>query len=174
MRAEVAWFRIAQDNSSWKTVRNNWIGHAGSTFFAESLERWQAQDLRALLDWTLKVLEQAGTPATHALIFWTQVVLIDVDRNQHKDNPSAMAVRDRDGRDIGYINLTVKWRDSRLERLSFALVARNMRWAVSLLDLLCIEWINGIAYRVQVIRNASITDKVWHTLNPEWRLIVLV
>ena len=174
VRAEVAWFRIAQDNSSWKTVRNNWIGHAGTTFFADSLERWQAQDLRALLDWTLKVLEKAGTPATHALVFWTQVVLLDVDRYPHKGNPSAMAVRDRDGRDIGYINLTAEWRGSRSERLSFALVARNMRWAVSLLDLLCIEWINGIAYRVQVIRNASITDKVWHTLNPEWRLIVLV
>ena len=173
MRAEVAWFRIARDKSSWKTVRNNWIGHAGSTYFAESLKRWQAQDLRAYLDWTLQVLEQAGTPATHALGFWTQVVLLDVDRNPHKDNPSAMAVRNRDGRYVGYINLTAEWRDSRLDRFSFALVARNVRWSESLLDLLCIEWINGIAYRVQVVRNASITDKVWHKLDPEWRLILL-
>ena len=124
VRAEVAWFRIAQDNSSWKAVRNNWIGHAGSTFHAESLERGQVQDLKAHLDWTLQVLEQAGTPATHALVFWTQVVLLDVDRKSHKDNPSAMAVRDRDGRDIGYINLTAEWRGSRSERLSFALVTK--------------------------------------------------
>ena len=173
VRAEVAWFRIAQDKSSWEAIQNNWIGHAGSTFYAESIKRWQAQDLRVLLDSTLQVLEQEGTPATHALVFWTQVVLLDVDRNPHKQNPSAMAVRDRDGQDIGYINLTAEWRGSRSDRLSFALVARNMRWAESLLDLICVEWVNGIAYRVQVIRNASIIDKVWHTLDPEWRLVVL-
>ena len=126
-----------------------------------------------LLDSTLQLLERAGTPATHALVFWTQVVLLDVDRNPHKDNPSAMAVRDRDGQDIGYINLTAEWRGLRSDRLSFILVARNMRWAESLLDLICVEWVNGIAFRVQVIRNASITDKVWHTLDPEWRLLVL-
>ena len=173
VRAEVAWFRIAQDKSSWKAVQNNWIGHAGSTFHAESMERWQAQDLTGLLDSTLQLLERAGTPATHALVFWTQVVLLDVDRNPHKDNPSAMAVRDRDGQDIGYINLTAEWRGLRSDRLSFVLVARNMRWAESLLDLICVEWVNEIAFRVQIIRNASITDNVWHTLDPEWRLVFL-
>lgn len=131
------------------------------------------QDLRGLLDSTLQVLERAGTPAIHALIFWTQVVLLAVDRSPHKDNPSAMAVHDRDGKDIGYMNLTTEWRGLRSGRLSFVLVARNMRWADSLLDLICVEWVNGIAYRVQVIRNASITDKLWHTLDPEWRLIIL-
>ncbi len=173
VRAEVAWFRIAQDKLSWKAVRNNWIGHPGSTFHAESIERWQAQDLTGLLDSTLQVLEHTGTPSTHALVFWTQVVLLDVDRNPHKDNPSAIGVRDRDGQDIGYINLTAKWRGLHPDRLSFVLVARNMRWAEPLLDLICVEWVNEIAYRVQVIRNASITDKVWHTLDFEWRLVVL-
>lgn len=173
VRAEVAWFRIAQDNSSWKAVQNSWIGHSGSTFYAESIERWEAQDLTRVLDSTLQILEHAEIPATHALVFWTQVVLLDVDRAPHKENPSAMAVRDRDRQDIGYINLTAEWRGSRSDQLSFILVARNMRWAESLLDLLCVEWIDGIAHRVQVIRNASVTDKVWHTLNPEWRLVVL-
>ena len=84
-----------------------------------------------------------------------------------------MAVRYRDGQDIGYIDLTAEWRGSRSDQLGFILVARNMRWAESLLDLLCVEWIDGIAYRVQVIRNASITVKVWHTLDPEWRPVVL-
>ncbi len=173
VRGEVAWFRVAQDKPSWKAVQNNWIGHAGSNFHAESLGRWQAQDLTGLLNSTLQVLERAGTPATHALVFWTQVVMLDVDRNPHKDNPSAMAVRDRDGQDVGYMNLTAEWRSLSPDRLSFILVARNVRWTESLLDLICVEWVNGVAFRVQVIRNATITDKVWHTLDPEWRLVVL-
>lgn len=173
VRAEVAWYCIAQNKSSWKAVQNNWIGHAGSKFHAESKQRWQAQDLTGLLVSTLQVLERAGTPATHALVFWTQVVLLDVDRHFHEDNPFAMAVRDRDGQDIGYINMTAEWRNSRSGRLSFILIARNKRRAEPLLDLLCVEWVNGIAFRVHVMRDATVTDKIWHTLDPEWRLIVL-
>ena len=173
VRAEVAWYCIAQNKSSWKAVQNNWIGHARSTFHAESTERWQAQDLTSLLNSTLRVLERAGTPATHALVFWAEVVLLDVDRKFHKDYPCATVVRDRDGQYVGYINLTAEERHSRSDRLSFVLVARNMRWVEPLLDLICIEWVNGIAFRVEVIHNATITDKIWHTLDPEWRLIIL-
>ena len=173
VRAVVAWYYIAQDKSSWKAVQNNWIRHTGSKFDAESIQRWQAQDLTVLLISTLQVLERAGTPATHALVFWAQVVLLDVDRNFHEANKSAMRVRDRDGQYVGYINLTAEERHSRSDRLSFILVARNMRWAEPLLDLICVEWVSGVAFRVEVIHNATITDKVWDTLNPEWRLIVL-
>ena len=173
VRALVAWYRVAQDKRSWKAVQNNWVGHSRSTFYAESIERWQAQDLTSLLYLTLQVLERAGTPASHALVFWAQVVLLDVDMKFHKDNSSAMAVRDRDGQDVGYINLTAKERYSRSDRLSFILVGRNLRWGEPLLDLICVEWVNGIAFRVQVMHNATITEKVWHTLDPEWRLIIL-
>ena len=88
---------------------------------------------------TLQVLERGGIPATHALVFWTHVVLLDVDRHIHEDNPYAMAIRDRDGQDVGYINMTAEWRDSRPGRLSFIPIARNMRRAEPLLDLLCVE-----------------------------------
>lgn len=155
------------------SLKNNWVGHDRSTFYAESNKRWQAQDLTSLLSSALQVLERAGTPASHALVFWAQVVLLDVDRNFHKDNSSARAVRDRDGQDVGYINVTAEWRGSRSDRLSFILVVRNMRWVEPLLDLICVEWVNGIAFRVEVIHNAAITDKIWPTLGPEWRLIVL-
>ena len=173
VRAEVAWYCIAQDKSSWKPVQNIWIGHAGSKFHVESIRRWQAQDLTGLLISTFQILERAGTPATHALVFWAQVVLLDVARNFHKENRSAMAVRDRDGQYVGYNNLTAEERHSRSDRLSFILVARNMHWAEPLLDLICVEWVSGGAFRVEVIHNATIIDKVWDTLNPEWRLIVL-
>ena len=173
VHAVVAWYRIAQDRRSWKAIQNNWVRHGRSTFYAESIERWQAQDLTSLLNSILQVLERADTPASHALVFWAQVVLLDVDRNFSKDDPNTMAVRDRDGQDVGYINMTAEERNSRSDRLSFILVARNMRWVEPLLDLICVEWVNGIAFRVEVIHNATITDKIWPTLGPEWRLIVL-
>ncbi len=84
-----------------------------------------------------------------------------------------MAVRDRDGQDVGHINVTAEWRQSRPDQLSFILIARNLRWSKPFLDLMCVEWENGIAFRVQVIRNAIITDRVWATLSPEWRLVIL-
>ena len=98
---------------------------------------------------------------------------LDVDRNPHEDNPSAMAVRDRDGQDVGRINVTAEWRESCPDQLSFILVARNLRWTEPFLDLMCVEWVGGIAFRVQVIRNAVITDRVWDTLSPGWRLVIL-
>ena len=32
---------------------------------------------------------------------------------------------------------------------------------------------SGIAFRVQVIRDADITDRVWATLSPQWRFVIL-
>lgn len=171
--AEVAWFRITEAPSSWKAIRSNWINHSGSTFYAESLARWQAQNPTSALELTLRVLEQAEILASHALVFWTQVVQLDVDRDPHTKNPTAVAVRDRDGQDVGHINVTPEWRQSHQDRLSFILVARNLRWSKPLLDLMCVEWVGGIASRVQIIRNAIVTDKVWATLSPQWRLVVL-
>lgn len=173
VRGEVAWFRIAEAPPSWKAIQNNWIGHAGSTLHAESLVKWQVQNLTSVLESTLQVLTRADIPAAHALAFWTQVVRLDVDRTPHKDNPTAMTVRDRDGQDVGHINVMAEWRESRPDRLSFILVARNLRWRTPFLDLMCVEWVSGIAFRVQVIRNAIITDRVWASLSPEWRLIIL-
>ena len=173
VHAEVAWFRIAEAPSSWKAIRSNWINHAGSTSHAESLARWQAQNSTSALELTLRVLERADIPASHALVFWTQIVELDVDRNPHRDNHAAVAVRDRDGQDVGHINVTPEWRQSRQDRLSFILVARNLRWFKPLLDLMCAEWVGGIAFRVQVVRNAIVTDTVWATLSPEWRLVIL-
>jgi hypothetical protein len=172
VRAEVAWFRIAQD-SLWEPIRNSWISHTGSTFLTESLAKWQAQNSNSVLNSTLQALERADIPASHALAFWSQIVWLDVDRTPQKDNPSAMAVRDRDGQDVGHINITAEWREPRPDRLPFILVARNLRWTSSFLDLLCVEWVSGIAFRVQVIRNAVITDKIWATLSPEWKLVIL-
>jgi hypothetical protein len=173
VRTEVAWFRITEAPLLWEAIQNNWISHAGSTFHAESLAKWQAQDSTSVLESTLQVLERADIPASHALVFWTQVVQLDVDRTPHKDNHTAMTVRDRDGQDVGHINIMAEWRELRPDRLSFILVARNMRWIEPFLDLMCVEWVTGIASRVQVVRNAIITDRVWATLSPEWRLVIL-
>ncbi|KAL2040676.1 hypothetical protein N7G274_006655 [Stereocaulon virgatum] len=169
--AEVAWFRIAE-GPSWKPILNNWTSHGGSASVTESLARWQAQDSTCVLDSTLQALERADIPASHALAFWSQIVWLDVDRTHHKDNPSAMSVRDRDGQHIGHVNITAGWRESKLNRLPFIL--RNLRWATPFLGLLCVEWVSGVAFMVQVIRNAVITDKTWATLSREWRLVILV
>ena len=173
VHGEVAWFRIVEAPTSFKAIQSDWISHAGSTFHAESQAKWQAQDSASVLESTLQGLERANIPASHALVSWTQVAQLHVDRNPHKDNHTAMAVRDRDGQDVGHINVTAEWRQSRPERLSFILTARNLRWSKPFLDLMCVEWESGIAFRVQVIRNAIITDRVWATLSPEWRLVIL-
>ena len=173
MRAEVAWFRIDEGTSSWRALQNIWISHAESIYYDVSLARWQAQDLNSTLASSIQVLERAGIPASHALACWTTVVEVDVDRTTQKDNLSAFVVRDRIGQEIGQVNLTAEWRESRPDRLPFILVARNLRWSKPFLDLMCVEWVDGIAFRVQVIRNATVTDEVWTTLRPEWRLVTL-
>ena len=173
VRAEVAWFRITDAPPSWKSIQNKCISHSGSSFYAESIARWQAQDAEKVLKSTLQLLEQTAIPAEHVLVFWTQVVQLDLDRNPHKANQTAMAVRDRDGQDVGHVNVTSDWRQSRPDRLSFILVARNLRWSKPFLDLLCVEYVGGIAFRVQVIRNAIITETIWTKLTPEWRLTIL-
>ena len=174
VRSEVAWFRITEAPPSWKAIQNNWISQAGSTSHTESLAKWQAQDSNSVLESTLQGLQQVEIPASHALAFWTQIVQLEVDRTPHRNNPSAMAVRDRDGQDVGHINVTAEWRKSCPDQLSFILLARNLRWIEPFLDLMCVEWVSGFAFRVQVVRNAVITDRVWGTLDPEWRLVILV
>ena len=85
-----------------------------------------------------------------------------------------MAVRDRDRQDVGRIKVTAEWRPPRPDRLPLILVAWNLRWVEPFLDLMCVEWVSGNAFRVQVIRNANVTDRVWATSSLEWRLVILV
>ena len=105
--------------------------------------------------------------SSHALAFGTQTVRLDVDRTPYKNHPSAMAVRDRDRQDVGRINVTAEWRESRPDRLPLILVAWNLRWVEPFLDVMCVEWVRGNPFRVQVFRDAVITDRAWATSSLE-------
>ena len=80
-RKEVASHIINEEGTNWVEVASEFISHEGSTFYAESPERWAASKQSQLQEAKQRFI-QASLPPSHALGFWTQTITLLVDREQ--------------------------------------------------------------------------------------------
>ena len=190
MRREVAWFHLDDAAKDWTEIQSSWISEDGSAFYAESKRLWEQANPRTFLNDARRKLLDANISSDQALAFWTQRVHLSVDRLELHKNQTArlhgiarirgsrdfFPIRDNLNRVIGFINLTEEYRISRPDKLEFILIAQNRRWEHKLgplLDLLGVETIAGVTFRVQNIRDSVVRLGDWQDLGPKWELIIM-
>jgi hypothetical protein len=129
------------------------------------------------------------TAVSEIIWFWTSAAMLHVDFETHycpcnrplsdyraepdtsRDYP--YAVRGNDGNHIGDVLLDSDWRSQKPQQLEFILIAFYFETSRDILPML-IEWNDGIAYRVQMMRElAPIKQDVWMSAKPQRKLIVL-
>lgn len=128
-------------------------------------------------------------PDSHLVFFWTTESLLTVDRNgceysyRQINDPSlqnsTFTVRNPfTGDEIGEVTLHRDWRSRQPDRLSFIALLKvrdknperehpENGWFVML-----VEWIDGIAHRVQTLKT-PIEGDIWEKTRPERRLVSL-
>jgi hypothetical protein len=129
------------------------------------------------------------TSSSKIIWFWTNAAMLRVDFETHccpRNRPPAdyraepdprcdypYAVRCVDGNHIGDVLLDSDWRFRKPQQLEFILIAIHLETSYDILPMV-IDWDNGIAYRVQMMRElAPIEQNVWMSLKPQRKLIVL-
>jgi hypothetical protein len=131
-------------------------------------------------------LENETVPAalqprsSRLLFFWTSSVCLSVDMDSftyydpflREARNSHYAVRHSSGSQLGDILLNHEWRQNRPAQLEFILIDhhKKCRWLYPLL----IEWVDGVAQRVQVLRTLTpVKEHIWMASNPKRKLIIL-
>ena len=118
--------------------------------------------------------------ASQLLCFSTSSVhlLVDMDSFSYYDpylretRDAHYAVRDSSGSQIGDVLLFREWRQNQPAELEFILIGhhKKYRWLYPML----IEWIDGIARRVQVLRTLTpVKEHIWMAAKPKRKLIIL-
>ena len=137
--------------------------------------------------------QSSSPPLSHMLQFWTSSAHLKVDRQESQDtsrhalpsypvsaeeyNNIFLNIRGKNGTLIGHITLNRAWRSRQPDELEFIVMARYCQYASTETEpegfyVLLIEWIGGLAYRVQT-PEYSISKEHWADLKPEWKLITL-
>ena len=189
IRREVAWFHLEDAANNGVELESSWIGQDDSAFYVESKCLWEQSDPLQTLNEMQKKFLEANIASSHALTFWTQSVcwVVDREKDELKAKPhgilggygssfNGFPVRDNLNRVIGFINITAEYRTSPPDKLEFIQVAQNRRWEHKLwplLDLLHVETIGDITFRVQVIWDSVVRLGSWSELNPEWKFIFM-
>ncbi|CAD6446554.1 e05c4300-f911-4919-b47e-71c89540d9fc [Sclerotinia trifoliorum] len=189
VRRELVWYKPAVEGSD-EYVRIN----ASELIPKENQENQITEEEKQLsVQWKSdnNSIPQHDFPrAPHILHFWTSTARLLVDRsgNQEKSisvDPSDPAILENEkmkirdptrGIEIGTISLNRSWRADRPDELEFMVVARacKMKYTQnkSGLYLMLIEWVDNIAYRVQMV-NEPVKEDIWVGLKTEWKFISL-
>jgi hypothetical protein len=109
------------------------------------------------------------SPFHKYLLFWTSTARFIVERRPILSDQCDYAVRNKQGISVGTLALSPEWRISQPDRLEFIVLAVLYG---HLLHLMAIEWVDGIARRVQAM-GRPVGQQVWLDANPVQKLIVL-
>lgn len=116
------------------------------------------------------------SPFCKYLFFWTSAAIFYVDENSISSeevndvcDTYDYYVRGKDDSIIGTITLSQEWRKSQSNKLELIILAVMYG---HLLHVMAIEWMDGIAQRVQIL-NEPIEQGMWLGANPQRKFIVL-
>ncbi|KAI9644823.1 hypothetical protein NHQ30_006850 [Ciborinia camelliae] len=138
----------------------------------------------------ISIPEHTFPNAPHILHFWTSIARLRVDRcgNQEirksvdRSDPAILENEDMMIKDqtqdvpIGTISLNRLWRADKPDELDFMVVARACKTKYSQskygLYVMLIEWVDNIAYRVQMVSD-PVKEDIWASLKTEWKFVSL-
>jgi hypothetical protein len=134
-------------------------------------------------------VKHSALPIHHFVFFWTSSAFFRVDRQPSlRDdseicNLSRYTVRGPDGTKFDMLWLDSEWRNKQPDKLEFILIAFDKRdkrvidsggYDDDSVIAMLIEWIDGIAYRVQLMPlPGSILLNIWIKAKPKRKLVIL-
>ncbi len=134
VRQEIACFNTGEDGRMWHELLAPWLSVDGSALYQQSRDKRTGDDPYLVRDEVKELFAQAQLPLSHALGFWTQSVLLAVDRELKlkkgdkrgfggsTDSYNGYVVRNEMGKSIGGISLTPGYRSFMPEQLYFILI----------------------------------------------------
>ncbi|KAJ8061209.1 hypothetical protein OCU04_010282 [Sclerotinia nivalis] len=186
VRRELVWYKPAVEGS------NKYVRIDSSELIPQENEITEEEE-RLSVQWKSdknSIPQHTFPRAPHILHFWTSTARLLVDRSGNQDkyksvhppDPAILENEDMKIRDptqdipIGAISLNRSWRADRPDELEFMVVARACKTKYTQnkygLYVMLIEWVDNIAYRVQMV-NDPVKEDIWVGLKTEWKFISL-
>ncbi|KAL9107324.1 MAG: hypothetical protein Q9227_007776 [Pyrenula ochraceoflavens] len=184
VRVKFTWF-VFDENGGIRRLRT--LSERLDTYQVRSEEHEQAQD--EVSSRHIPTIP-SHISKSHLLFFWATESLLTVDQQGHEysdleinypilRNCTFIIRNPYTGDQIGEITLHKEWRSRHPDKLPFITVAKacdrtldrdqnpDTGWYVML-----VEWINGIAHRVQMLEK-PIQNEIWDKTTPQKRLVSL-
>jgi len=181
---EIVWYRPLEDNPAEYIKINNC-----GLMLEDSRLTEEEKKLRGKWKSDKVSIPHDVARTSHLLQFWTSTASLLVDRSgtqerRHDVDASDPAILESEemlikdpiqNTTVGTISLSRSWRAAKTDELDFIVVARackNDNGEEHGLYVMLIEWVDDIAYRVQMVRD-PVKEDVWVSLRTQWQLISL-
>ena len=180
--AEIIWFILEADGTTKYRIQNSKTQRPAPSEDITPTSWWKGSEREDFSSFAH--IQIPRSKFTHILYFWTSSAFLTVDRkgpvNEERFGNDLLDIRGLENESLSRICLYTAWRRPRPDHLEFIVVSRDIskrnpefcpEWK-SGLNLMLVEWVDKIAYRVQIAIN-PVAEEQWVKLDPVWKPIML-